>query len=363
VNQQQDSAAAPGQVPGPAVGQPDESVGAAGQAEPEFGAPGPGVMSYGQTQPGYGTPGNTSNPQPGYGTPGNTSNPQPGYGTPGNQAYPGYGTPGNTSNPQPGYGTPGNQAYPGYGTPGNQAYPGYGTPGNTSNPQPGYGTPGNQAYPGYGTPGNQAYPSYPQPGYGQPYQPYGYQPTGKDPALAEWWRRLLARVIDGLILAVVFSPLWIPPWHTFFNQLATIASRYPAGTSLGTIPAARNAIATAETHLEGKLFVVGVVFYLVAFGYDWIQHWLWGQTIGKRALGTKVVRDDGNPTVGPGPAAGRGAIYALTPVVPFVGWLFDLVNELWLTWDPRRQCLHDKAAHTVVIKKDYQLSRPQAGTW
>jgi uncharacterized RDD family membrane protein YckC len=43
--------------------------------------------------------------------------------------------------------------------------------------------------------------------------------------------------------------------------------------------------------------------------------------------------------------------------------LFDLLNELWLTWDPRRQCLHDKAAHTVVIKKDYQLSRPQAGAW
>jgi uncharacterized RDD family membrane protein YckC len=323
VNQQQDSTPAPGQVPPP----PDESVGTAGQT------------------------------QPGYGAPGNTSNPQPGYGTPGSQAYPGYSAPGNTSNPQPGYGTPGSQAYPGYSA-----------PGNTSNPQPGYGTPGNQAYPsypqpGYGTPGNQAYPSYPQPGYGQPYQPYGYQPTGKDPALAEWWRRLLARVIDGLILGVVFSPLWIPVWHTFFNQLATIASRYPAGANLPAIPAARSAIATAETHLEGRLFVVGLIFYLVAFGYDWIQHWLWGQTIGKRALGTKVVRDDGNPTVGPGPAAGRGAIYALTPIVPFVGWLFDLLNELWLTWDPRRQCLHDKAAHTVVIKKDYQLSRPQAGAW
>jgi uncharacterized RDD family membrane protein YckC len=307
VNQQQDSAAAPGQVPGPAAGQPDP-------------------------QPGYGNP----NPQPGYGTPGS---PQPGYGTPPSSPQPGYGTP--PGGPQPGYG---NQAYPGYGTPGNQAYPGY--------PQQ-----------GFGTPGSQPYPSYPQQGYGQPYQPYGYQPTGKDPALAEWWRRLLARLIDGLILAVVFSPLWIPAWHTFFNQLTTISNQYPAGTSLSSIPAARSAIATAESHLEGSLVVVGLAFYLVAFAYDWIQHWLWGQTIGKRALGTKVVREDGNPAVGPGPAAGRGAIYALTPVVPFVGWLFDLVNELWLTWDPRRQCLHDKAAHTVVIKKEYQLSRPQAGAW
>jgi uncharacterized RDD family membrane protein YckC len=296
VNQPQDSAATPGQVPQPAAGQPDESFGTAGQQQPEFGAPGQGV--------------------------------------PGNQAYPGYGA---TGNPQPGYGTPGN-------------------------PQPGYGTPGSQAYPGYGTPGNQAYPSYPQPGYGQPYQPYGYRLTGKDPALAEWWRRLLARVIDGLILAVIFSPLWVPAWSTLFRQVSAISNRYP-GPALSSIPAARNALTTAEGHFYGKLLVISVFFYLVAFAYDWIQHAAWGQTIGKRALGTKVVKDNGNPSVGWGAAAGRAAIYALVPVVPLVGGLFGLLNELWLTWDPRRQCLHDKAAHTVVIKKGYQLSRPQAGAW
>jgi uncharacterized RDD family membrane protein YckC len=290
--------------------------------------------------------------EPGFGAPGQIQ--PPAYGQPGNPAYPSY--------PQPGYGQAGNQAYPGsppgYGQPGNQAYPGS---------PPGYGQAGNQAYPGsppgYGQPGNQGYQAYPQPGYGQQYQPYGYPLAGKDPALAEWWRRLLARVIDGLILAVLFSPLWIPPWHTYFNQLAVITSRYPAGTQLDTIPAAKNAIAAADGHLGSTLLVVSLLFYLVAFAYDWIQHALWGQTIGKRALGTKVVKDDGSPSVGAGAAAGRGAIYALTPLVPFVGWLFDLVNELWLTWDPRRQCLHDKAAHTVVIKKNYQLSRPQAGAW
>jgi uncharacterized RDD family membrane protein YckC len=37
--------------------------------------------------------------------------------------------------------------------------------------------------------------------------------------------------------------------------------------------------------------------------------------------------------------------------VPSVGGLFALINESWLLWDPRRQCLHDKAAGTVVVKK------------
>lgn len=238
---------------------------------------------------------------------------------------------------------------PGYGMPGGQAYPSY--------PQPGYGQP---YHPGYGQP-HQGY-GQPHQGYGQPYQGYGTGPAGKNPALAEWWRRLLARVIDGLILSVVFAPLWVPPWRTFFRELQRIADQYP-GTQLSTIPAARKAIATAEGHLIGKLFVVLLGFYLGAFLYDWIQHWLWGQTIGKRALGTRVVKADGNPRVGAGAACGRGAIYALVPLVPVAGSIFELLNELWLTWDPRRQCLHDKAAHTVVIKKDYQGPQPQAGTW
>jgi uncharacterized RDD family membrane protein YckC len=238
------------------------------------------------------------------------------------------------------------------------APPGYGAPAG-----PSYGAPGEPA-PNYGAPPGQAYPGYPQQaGYGQRYPAYGAQATGKDPALAEWWRRLSARIIDGLILAVIFSPLWIPPWRTFIRTLRNITNSYPAGTQLGSIPAARNAIATAEGHLVGDLFVVAVLFYLAAFAYDWIQHGLWGQTIGKRALGTEVVTADGHAKVGAGAAGGRAAIYALTPLVPFVGWLFDLLNELWLTWDPRRQCLHDKAAHTVVIKKDHQGSYPQPGSW
>ena len=65
----------------------------------------------------------------------------------------------------------------------------------------------------------------------------------------------------------------------------------------------------------------------------------------------------------PQPGCGPRCRPRAGPVGALVGSLFALVNELWLTWDPRRQCLHDKAAHTVVIKKNYQLSRQQAGAW
>jgi uncharacterized RDD family membrane protein YckC len=352
--------APPGQQPDPGYSTPP------GHANPGYSAPPSQQPGYStppsQAHPGYGTP--PGQPDPGYSAP---PSQQPGYSTPPSQAHPGYGTP--PGQPDPGYGTPpGQQPNPAYGTPPGQAYPGYGAPPGQQ-PNPGYGTPPGQAYPGYGNPG-QAYPGYPAPGQGYPAYPqqagYGRYPAyggGKDPALAEWWRRLLARLIDWIVLGVVFAPLWYPPWRTFLRTVSNISNRYP-GRNINAIPAARTQLAHAESHLLGRLVVVFLLYYLVAFFYDWVQHAAWGQTLGKRALGTQVVMADGRGTVGAGPAGARAAIYALPPIVPFVGSLFSLVNELWLTWDPRRQCLHDKAAHTVVIKKNYLGSPPtQASGW
>ena len=317
MNQSQDFPAAPGQQPGEATGQPAPSFGGADQTPSGYGAPGPSPSGYGAPGPGpssYGAPG----PSPS------------GYGAPGTQPLPSY--------PQPGYGSGYPQA--GYGQ---QPY------------QPGYGQP-SYGQQGYGQPG-YAQPYHP--GYGQPYQPFGPVNGVKNPALAEWWRRLLARLIDGLILGVIFAPFWIHPWSTFFRAVQNINNQYPSGSA-----AASNALATANGHFARQIFVALLGFYVVAFLYDWIQHWQWGQTIGKRALGTKVIRDDGNPRLGAGAACGRAAIYAFGPLIPIAGSLFDLLNELWLTWDPRRQCLHDKAVHTVVVKKDYyQAPPPQAGGW
>ena len=103
--------------------------------------------------------------------------------------------------------------------------------------------------------------------------------------------------------------------------------------------------------MVGTFLLIGAGIGVISFGYDWLQHGLWGQTIGKRVMGTKVVTADTRSPISGQAACGRAAVYALVPVVPSVGGLFALINESWLLWDPRRQCLHDKAARTVVVKK------------
>ncbi len=212
--------------------------------------------------------------------------------------------------PQPGYGS---QPQPGYGQPQ--------TPPSSSAPsQPGYGSQGPPAYglqgpPAYGSQEQPAYPTAPMPQY-QAYPGEANNLVGGDPTLAEWWRRLLGYLVDAVVLVVIYVIL-----------RALISPKGIGGT-----------------------YLLSVILVVITFIYCAVQHAQWGQTLGKRALGTMVVTADSRSKITGGTAATRAAVYALPPIVPLLGGLFTLLNVLWLTWDPQRQALHDKAAKTVVVK-------------
>jgi uncharacterized RDD family membrane protein YckC len=286
--------------------------------------------------------------QPGPGPQADQPTQQPGYGY-GAQSGPGtqpsYGG-------QPGYGAkPGPGSHPGYGHPGYGPQQGYGQQGYG---QPGYSQPGYGGQSAYGQSGQAGYGG----GYGSQYQAYpatGYQYQAmKDPTLAEWWQRLLARIIDGIVIGVVVVALWIPVISGIITRVDNVNNQYAGNLNS---PAAQAALKHAINQSFGSFYLLGIAAVVIVFIYDWVQHGLWGQTLGKRALGTRVVTADTRSKISAGPAAGRAAVYAAPPLVPFVGGLFALLNELWLLWDGRRQCLHDKAARTVVVK-----TRPPDGS-
>jgi uncharacterized RDD family membrane protein YckC len=71
----------------------------------------------------------------------------------------------------------------------------------------------------------------------------------------------------------------------------------------------------------------------------------YGQSVGKRIWGIKVVRSDGSP-------ASLGRIFLLRNVVNAVLTvlpLYGLLDALLILGE-KRQCLHDKIADTIVIK-------------
>lgn len=79
-----------------------------------------------------------------------------------------------------------------------------------------------------------------------------------------------------------------------------------------------------------------------------------GATIGKRAMGIRVISADGQP-IGFGTATGRFFGNLLNLFTCLVGYFLMLFNA-------RSQCLHDIITSTVVVKGDPVAPRPLAQT-
>lgn len=220
--------------------------------------------------------------------------------------------------PPPTYGVPAPPpAYPG--APGPP--PAYGTP-------PSYGTP-----PPYGT-----VPGYPQPPYGYPQPPYGAPTPGPSPdQVAPMGLRLVARIIDGVLIAVLWAILIAIFGIHAFHETTTI-----------------NADGTTTKSFGGGLYSgayfasIGVAIILSCL-YEVGMIAVKGATLGKMAVGVKVVRADTAQVLGWGPAFVRWVIPAAASVAC---WLLTLLIWLSPLFDSahRNQGWHDKAAGDFVIR-------------
>jgi uncharacterized RDD family membrane protein YckC len=178
------------------------------------------------------------------------------------------------------------------------------------------------------------------------------QPTGTgragEPALAQWWRRLLAFLIDSVILTLLTGVLWGRLLASFANRLSQAADLHARHA-----PAAHGAYPRVFAHTAGPYLIVLVPTIILAIVYYWLLTGYWGTTIGKRALGTWVVTAAGQAR----PSLRRSFVRALVfvlggEIVP----VFFLIDNLWLFGDSRRQTLHDKAAGTLVVTSPPQTN-------
>ena len=183
--------------------------------------------------------------------------------------------------------------------------PGYGAP----PPAPGYGPP-----PGYG--------NVPSVGYG-----YGPGPVGGTPG--GMGKRLLARIIDGILLGVVLVALAVP--LGVFSALSDVGS----STTGGTVRFGANLGFQAVAVLLGAAYEIGLIGAR-------------GATIGKQLVGIKVIDIETGAVPGFGPAALRW-------LIPTVGSFFCGIGELLVYVSPffdssgRQQGWHDKVAKTQVV--------------
>ncbi|MGH2840010.1 MAG: RDD family protein [Solirubrobacteraceae bacterium] len=105
----------------------------------------------------------------------------------------------------------------------------------------------------------------------------------------------------------------------------------------------------AVIRLEGAGFLL---FLLLTFLYYWRTEAMWGQTLGKRWLGLKVVGEDGAP-------ATSQAVLVRNLLRPIDGLpAFYLVGFVVAMTNPRRQRIGDLVAHTLVVAVTAPLPPP-----
>ena len=100
--------------------------------------------------------------------------------------------------------------------------------------------------------------------------------------------------------------------------------------------------------LGGSLIGLSVIALLALFVYTLMLLAREGQTIGKRVIGIRIVRTDGERA---GLLRLLGLRYiapALLGAIPYIGAVFALANILWIFGEERR-CLHDHFADTMVV--------------
>jgi len=148
--------------------------------------------------------------------------------------------------------------------------------------------------------------------------------TGETVELARIGARFGARVLDAIIVAVVFFVLVLV---------------FAAGSDSGD--------AADFSGFSALGILLGVV---VGVGYEVLQIAVWGQTLGKRMVGVKVIHANHGGLPGWGKAFGRWAIPGLLALIPLVGWILSIVCYLSATWDRVYQGWHDKVAGTLVIR-------------
>lgn len=97
--------------------------------------------------------------------------------------------------------------------------------------------------------------------------------------------------------------------------------------------------------------LIGIPALIAVLLYEPFTNWKYGGTFGKQICGLRVAQLETGAPLTFGRSLGRWAIVFPMGFVPLLG----LLNVLWCCWDePYRQCLHDKVAGTVVVRRRAQ---------
>ncbi|HWI21550.1 MAG TPA: RDD family protein [Baekduia sp.] len=177
----------------------------------------------------------------------------------------------------------------------------------------------------------------PATGYGTgPVPPGAFQPKetfdlGRH-RLAGWGPRVGAALIDGLIVMAIFAVIFVP----------LLAATSILSDSTGGI------IGIVLAGLFGAfVFFVASILYAPVLMARWD-----GQTIGKRAVGIRVIKTSGEPMDLASAFLREALVKGLLAwvVAAFTFAVAPLIDYLWPLWDSENRAIHDFICATRVVE-------------
>lgn len=148
---------------------------------------------------------------------------------------------------------------------------------------------------------------------------------------------------DGLALGTRWSRLGAALIDLVIGIGAYLAATPLVVAMLGLL--SRNQLANGLWMMAGSQ-ALGFLLFVLLHGWWLLRR---GQTIGKRIVGLRILRPDGQPASGWRLLGLRYGSGFLMMLVPLVGPLYALVDVL-LIFGPQRRCLHDSIAGTIVVQ-------------
>jgi uncharacterized RDD family membrane protein YckC len=151
---------------------------------------------------------------------------------------------------------------------------------------------------------------------------------------ASWGRRVLGSLVDTVLGTVASIPLIIG-WVMLGQDNPVVATDGNGNPAL-----ADGAHASGATI---AMLVLGAVVYVAFVIYNTIiRQGRTGYTLGKTAVGIRLVHEATNEPIGALLCFVRQLAHIVDGLICYLGWL-------WPLWDPKNQTLADKIMGTVVI--------------
>jgi uncharacterized RDD family membrane protein YckC len=158
---------------------------------------------------------------------------------------------------------------------------------------------------------------------------------------AGFWIRAFAYIIDGIILGIVTTVLWL--------IVLAIAAAIGVGAAATSGVGADGTISESEAAVIGVGILAAITFLgimtlvvtVLYFVLLWVKR---GGTLGQTLLGMRIAREADGAPIGWGTAIVRYVMMLIS------FWIFYL-GVIWVAFEPRKRGWHDMVAGTVVVRR------------